>query len=213
MPPERTEPLSVAELAEAERAGRAAPRAAEEAADEVTEWPTVVTRASDADGASAAARDAADPAPEGGPTRTVTTQREPSPADGVAVDSEGPATRAERDAGAPSRRTPAPDVTGGSDVAASPLGFGTAGVATGTREPGTASGAADDGTPATGGWDAADADGGSPLPRVLEATIDLPPRPEPRRTGRWLLVSVVGAIALAVLFPMAVYALRTLVSL
>jgi hypothetical protein len=54
---------------------------------------------------------------------------------------------------------------------------------------------------------------GNGMPRVLEATVDVPPHQEQRKTGRWLLASVLGALALAVLFPLAVDALRSLVSL
>jgi hypothetical protein len=42
---------------------------------------------------------------------------------------------------------------------------------------------------------------------------DYEPTPAPRRTGRWLLATVLGAIALAVLLPLAVVALREALSL
>jgi hypothetical protein len=48
---------------------------------------------------------------------------------------------------------------------------------------------------------------------VLEATVDVPPHTDPPRGGRWLVASIIGAILLAVLFPLAVDALRTLVEL
>jgi hypothetical protein len=55
--------------------------------------------------------------------------------------------------------------------------------------------------------------GGDGRRRVLEATIDVPEASEQRRPGRWLVASVIGAISLAVLFPLAVQALRALVAL
>lgn len=49
---------------------------------------------------------------------------------------------------------------------------------------------------------------------ALEASVPVPEETaRPRRTGRWLLTSILGAVALAVLFPMAVDALRALVQL
>ncbi|HSK21664.1 MAG TPA: hypothetical protein VK906_00740 [Egicoccus sp.] len=48
---------------------------------------------------------------------------------------------------------------------------------------------------------------------AAEPTLSLPSADPPRRTGRWLLASILGAVALAVLLPLAVEALRTLVSL
>lgn len=47
----------------------------------------------------------------------------------------------------------------------------------------------------------------------LEPTLSLPSAEPPRRAGRWLVASILGAVALAVLLPLAVQALRTLVSL
>lgn len=48
---------------------------------------------------------------------------------------------------------------------------------------------------------------------VLEATVGLDDVDETPRTGRWLLVSIVGAIILAIVFPLAIQALVRLVSL
>ena len=48
---------------------------------------------------------------------------------------------------------------------------------------------------------------------AAEPTMSLPSAEPPRRTGRWLIASILGAVALAVLLPLAVEALRTLVSL
>lgn len=50
-------------------------------------------------------------------------------------------------------------------------------------------------------------------PRVLEAVVDLDTPLPPARGGRWLLVSVIGAITLAVVFPLAIRALLQLVAL
>jgi hypothetical protein len=50
-------------------------------------------------------------------------------------------------------------------------------------------------------------------PRVLEAVVDLDAPLPPARGGRWLLVSVIGAITLAIVFPLAIRALLQLVSL
>jgi hypothetical protein len=51
-----------------------------------------------------------------------------------------------------------------------------------------------------------------------EAVVEVPetheaPAPLPPRTGRWLLATVIGAVAIALLFPLAVAALRDLASL
>ncbi|WP_052668192.1 hypothetical protein [Nitriliruptor alkaliphilus] len=48
---------------------------------------------------------------------------------------------------------------------------------------------------------------------VLEATVDPTEVGDPPRTGRWLLASVLGAVTLAILFPLAIRALLDLVSL
>jgi hypothetical protein len=48
---------------------------------------------------------------------------------------------------------------------------------------------------------------------VLEATVGLDDVGEGRRPGRWLLASILGAITLAILFPLAINALLRLVSL
>lgn len=51
-------------------------------------------------------------------------------------------------------------------------------------------------------------------PRVLEAVVETDVVPEqPSRGGRWLLVSILGAITLAVVFPLAIRALLQLVAL
>lgn len=50
-------------------------------------------------------------------------------------------------------------------------------------------------------------------PRVLEAVVELDALPSPTRGGRWLLVSVLGAITLAIVFPLAIRALLQLVAL
>ncbi|MFA9429444.1 hypothetical protein [Egicoccus sp. AB-alg2] len=46
-----------------------------------------------------------------------------------------------------------------------------------------------------------------------EPTVAIPAAQPPRRTGRWLIASILGAVALAVLLPLAVAALRSLVAL
>ncbi len=48
---------------------------------------------------------------------------------------------------------------------------------------------------------------------VLEATIDVDDLPSKPRTGRWLLASILGAITLAIVFPLAIRALLQLVAL
>ncbi|MCC5949600.1 MAG: hypothetical protein JJT89_14210, partial [Nitriliruptoraceae bacterium] len=54
---------------------------------------------------------------------------------------------------------------------------------------------------------------GSHAPDEVTAQAHWPQDTPPRRTGRWLVVTIVGAVALAYLFPMAVGAFRELVSL
>jgi hypothetical protein len=54
---------------------------------------------------------------------------------------------------------------------------------------------------------------GSTVAPVLEAVVELDDVGDPPRTGRWLLASVLGAITLAILFPLAINALLNLVSL
>jgi colicin import membrane protein len=64
--------------------------------------------------------------------------------------------------------------------------------------------------------DAADVEAEAPPPadpRVLEAVVDLDTPLPPARGGRWLLVSVIGAITLAIVFPLAIRALLQLVAL
>ncbi|GGI08344.1 hypothetical protein [Egicoccus halophilus] len=72
------------------------------------------------------------------------------------------------------------------------------------RRPGTASPMTED---TTGGLAAVDVDPDD------EPVFGIPVTGPPRRTGRWLLTSILGAVALAVLLPMAIAALRDLVAL
>lgn len=53
----------------------------------------------------------------------------------------------------------------------------------------------------------------SPSAPVLEAIVDPGDVVEPPRTGRWLLASILGAVTLAILFPLAINALMDLVAM
>jgi hypothetical protein len=51
------------------------------------------------------------------------------------------------------------------------------------------------------------------VPVMDEPTVAIPADKPRRRTGRWLLVTILGVGALVVLLPMAIEALRSLVAL
>lgn len=53
----------------------------------------------------------------------------------------------------------------------------------------------------------------SPSTPALEATVDPADVVDSPRTGRWLLASIVGAVTLAILFPLAINALMDLVAM
>lgn len=59
----------------------------------------------------------------------------------------------------------------------------------------------------------APAEEGTVATGVLEAIVDPAQVGDPPRTGRWLLASILGAVTLAILFPLAIRALLDLVSL